>query len=76
VLEALEAIEDIPLPARCGIWQRDNGVGVEVVARSDSAVTRRHVTDALEARAIPVRELQVVTDQAELRHPLRLRHAA
>src|SRR5207237_9354388 len=34
VLEALEAIEDIPLPARCGIWQRDDGVGVEVVARN------------------------------------------
>ena len=76
VLEALEAIEDIPLPARCGIWQRDDGVGVEVVARSVSAVTHRRVTDALEARAIPVRELHVVTDQTELRHALPLRHAA
>jgi phenylacetate-coenzyme A ligase PaaK-like adenylate-forming protein len=76
VLEALEAIEDIPLPARCGIWQRDNGVGVEVVARSDSAVTHRRVSDALEARALPVRELHVVTDRAELQHALPLRHAA
>ena len=40
VLEALEAIEDIPLPARCGMWQRDNRVGVEVVATH--AIERLH----------------------------------
>jgi phenylacetate-coenzyme A ligase PaaK-like adenylate-forming protein len=76
VLEALEAVEDIPLPARCGLWQQDNGVAVEVLARGDSAATRRRVTGALEQHGVPLRELHLVTEHAALRHPLALRRAA
>jgi len=73
VLEALEALEEIPLPARYGFWAVQGGVAVEVVARSAGARTRSAVGDALEAAGIPLRELHVVEDPSDLRHPLPLR---
>jgi phenylacetate-CoA ligase len=76
VLEVAEALEEIPLPARCGMWQQDDGVAVEIFASADSSATRRRVADALEGRGIPLRELHLVTDHAGLRHPLPLRYAA
>ena len=35
VLEALEAVETVPLPARCGFWAEADGVTIEVVVRDD-----------------------------------------
>src|ERR1051326_2080798 len=34
VLEALECVEEVPLPARCGFWAVPGGVAVEVVTRA------------------------------------------
>lgn len=73
VLEALEALEDVPLPARCGFWAVPGGVAVEVVVRQNHPGVKRHVGTALEAQGVPVRELHLVESAAALRHPLPLR---
>src|SRR3954447_8379882 len=57
VLEAVEAVDDVPLPARCGMWAVDGGVDVEVVVRSDTILARLRVAAALEARGVPLRGL-------------------
>lgn len=73
VLEALEALDDVPLPARCGFWTVPGGVAVEVVARSDDAAVQQRIVRSLDGRGVPVRELRVVHDPRELRRPLPLR---
>ena len=73
VLDALEALDEVPLPARCGFWRAGDGVGIEVVARSDTAQVRGRVADALETQGVPLRSLQLHTDPAALRQPLPLR---
>lgn len=74
VLEALEAVEDVPLPARCGFRAVPGGVAVEVVTRQgDLPGVRRAIERSLEARAVPVRELRLLTDRRDLRHALPLR---
>jgi len=69
VLDALEAIEAVPLPARCGFWDVPNGVAVEVVVRVADPPTRQHLLANLEDHAVPVRELTLLTDPAALRRP-------
>jgi phenylacetate-CoA ligase len=74
VLEALEAIDEVPLPARCGFWAVPSGVAVEVVTRSgDGAVARHVIGEQLEARQVPVRELYLREHPGELQRPLPLR---
>jgi phenylacetate-CoA ligase len=72
VLEALEELDEVPLPARFGLWPAGDGVGVEVVARDDDGRTRRRVADGLE-RSVPLRALRVVTDASRLEHASPLR---
>lgn len=73
VLEALEAIDAVPLPARCGFWAAPGGVAVEVVASSPATEVRCMVEQSLEARGVPVRELHLVDHPSRLRRPLPLR---
>jgi hypothetical protein len=74
LLEALEAIDEVPLPARCGFWEVPGGVAVEVVTRGgDSPLARRVIGDQLEARQVPVRELYLREHAGELQQPLPLR---
>jgi hypothetical protein len=73
VLEALEAIEDVPLPARCGFWAIPGGVAIEVVTRTDTSELRRSIERGLEEHGVPVRALDLVTDRRQLRRPLPLR---
>jgi len=72
VLEALEAQEVVPLPARYGLWPVADGVGVEVVA-PDTAVARATIAASLEAQGVPLRQLRLVATADELQHgrPLR-----
>src|SRR5439155_24569803 len=73
VLEALEALEEVPLPARFGMRaDRADGVAVEVVAREEDGRTRRRIATALERR-VPLQGLRVVTDPATLEDPVLLR---
>jgi phenylacetate-CoA ligase len=72
VLEAVEGIDAVPLPARCGFWAVSGGVAVEVVA-PDAPGQRARIGDALEARGVPLRELHLRADRSELERPLPLR---
>jgi hypothetical protein len=74
VLEALECVEDVPLPARCGFWAVPGGVAVEVVTwYGDETAVRRLMCDQLESRHVPVRELYLREHPGELERPLPLR---
>jgi phenylacetate-CoA ligase len=73
VLEALEAVEDVPLPARCGFWAVSGGVAVEAVVRSATPLARRRIEAALEGQGVPLRALHLVEDRRHLQHPLPLR---
>jgi phenylacetate-CoA ligase len=73
VLEALEAVEEVPLPARCGFWAVPGGVAVEVVVRKDTLIARRKVEASLQAHSVPMRELHLVEDRSQLQHPIPLR---
>jgi len=73
VLEALEAVEAVPLPARCGFWAVSGGVGVEVVVRAATPLVRGKLESALEAQGVPLCGLRLLEDLRQLQHPLPLR---
>jgi phenylacetate-CoA ligase len=73
VAEALEAAQEVPLPARYGYWAVPGGVVVEVVTREDAPSVRRTLQTRLEERGVPVRELRLVEDRSQLQHPIPLR---
>ncbi|HMA38271.1 MAG TPA: AMP-binding protein [Chloroflexia bacterium] len=73
ILEAVEAEEAVPLPGRCGFWAVPGGVAVEVVVRDDTPAVRAAIGQRLEAQGVPLRELHLYTDLAQLQHPLPLR---
>lgn len=69
VLEALESLDVVPLPARCGFWSVPGGVAVEVVARNKSATTRRAIEQSLEEHGVPLKELHIRENRSLLEHP-------
>ena len=75
VLEALEAHDAVPLPARCGFRAVPGGVAVEVAVRPglDTSTVRRALRDRLEEHAVPLRKLHLVEDPRDLGRPLPLR---
>jgi phenylacetate-coenzyme A ligase PaaK-like adenylate-forming protein len=76
VAEALEAVEEVPLPARYGFWavpDSGGGIAVEVMARRDTPGARRKIEASLEEHGVPVRELRLVEDRSQLQHPVPLR---
>lgn len=73
VLEALEARDDVPLPARCGLWGVAGGVAVEVVVPDAGPVAHRAIGQSLESRGVPVRELYLRDRANQLTRPLPLR---
>jgi phenylacetate-coenzyme A ligase PaaK-like adenylate-forming protein len=73
VAEALEAVEEVPLPARYGFWAVEGGVAVEVVTRTTTADVRSKIESSLERRGVPLRTLHLVEDHCLLQHPMPLR---
>lgn len=73
VLEALEALDEVPLPARCGFWASGDGVAVEVVVPGAAADVRRKVGDSLEQWGVPLRELHIRDRRDDLARPYPLR---
>jgi phenylacetate-coenzyme A ligase PaaK-like adenylate-forming protein len=73
VLESLEAVEAVPLPARCGFRAVPGGVAVEVAVRDDGPTARRSIERSLGEHGVPIRDLRLVTDPAQLRNPLPMR---
>jgi phenylacetate-CoA ligase len=73
VVEALESVRAVELPARYGFRAVPGGVAVEVVTRSQDATVRRQIEAALELREVPLRQLDLRADRGELEQPLPLR---
>jgi phenylacetate-coenzyme A ligase PaaK-like adenylate-forming protein len=73
VLEALETLECVPLPARCGFRAAPAGIDVEVVVREEGAQVRHAIIAALETRDVPVRDVRLVIDPSQLEDPYPLR---
>ncbi len=73
VLEAVEAVDDVPLPGRCGFWAVPGGVAVEVVVPHETPMVRRRLEDELHAWGVPLRALHLVPDRSRLQHPLPFR---
>jgi phenylacetate-coenzyme A ligase PaaK-like adenylate-forming protein len=73
VMEALEAVEAVPLPARFGFWAVRGGVAVEVVVRQDTASVYRQLEQSLAEWGVPVQELHLLTNRNQLRQPFPLR---
>lgn len=73
VVEALEALEEVPLPARYGFWAVPGGVAVEVVVRQAILEARRRIETSLEERGVPLQELHLREDRSQLQHPIPLR---
>lgn len=73
VLEALEAIEELSLPARCGFWSVPNGVAVEVQCHADTPALRHKIEESLQKWGVPVQALYLREHGQPLHHPLPLR---
>jgi phenylacetate-CoA ligase len=69
----LEALDEVPLPARCGFWAVPGGVAVEACVRASTPRARAAVERSLGEWGVPLRELHLVEDARELRHPLPIR---
>lgn len=63
VAEALEAIEDVPLPARYGFQAVKGGVTVEVVTQTTTPRVRSKIGASLEEQGVPLRALHLVEDR-------------
>jgi phenylacetate-CoA ligase len=73
VLEALEAVEELPLHARCGFWAVPGGVALEVQSRESTPELHRKIQDNLHAWGVPVQSLRLVEPGQALQHALPLR---
>jgi acyl-CoA synthetase (AMP-forming)/AMP-acid ligase II len=73
VLEALEAVKEIPLPARCGVFAVPGGVAVEVQCRAKTPALQQQITDSLHAWDVPVQVVHLLEPGQPLQHPLPLR---
>ena len=70
ILEAMEAVDAVPLPARCAFWAAPEGVDVEAVVHAVTPAVRRAVEDSLHGQCVPLKALHLTTDAAGLRHAL------
>jgi phenylacetate-coenzyme A ligase PaaK-like adenylate-forming protein len=73
VLGALEDVDDVPLPARCGFRAESGGVSVDVVVRETTHAIHARIAESLERAGVPLVSLHLVTDSGELDQPLPLR---
>jgi phenylacetate-coenzyme A ligase PaaK-like adenylate-forming protein len=73
VQEALEVVEEVPLPAHYGFWAVPGGVAVEVLVRKNTADARRKLEARLIEGGVPVAELRLVESLGQLQRPIPLR---
>jgi phenylacetate-coenzyme A ligase PaaK-like adenylate-forming protein len=73
VAEALEALEEVPLPARYGFWAVPGGVAVEVVVSQVTQQLRQRLEISLQERGVPLQELHLREDRSQLQRPIPLR---
>ena len=73
IAEALEALEEVPLPARYGYWAVPQGVAVEVVVRNTTWETQRRVDTRLQEHGVLAHEIHLRESPEELQRQLPLR---
>lgn len=73
IAEALEALEEVPLPARYGYWAVPHGVAVEVVVKQATRQVRQRIESSLEEHGVPLQAVLLREDRSQLLHPLPLR---
>jgi hypothetical protein len=73
IVEALEAVRAVPLPARYGFWSVPGGVAVEVLVVADNPDVRRAIVHSLEEQQVPLCALHLITNRGQLRWPMPLR---
>lgn len=73
ILEAVEAVEAVPLPGRCGFWAVPGGVAVEVLVRHATSEVHREIEQKLIEQNVPLQQLFLVENREDLRQPLPLR---
>src|SRR2546429_4068041 len=60
IAEALEDLEEVPLPARYGYWAVPLGVAVEVVVRQATLEARHRIETSLQERGVPIQALHLL----------------
>ena len=70
ILEALEALDVVPLPARYAARAVDGRLAIELLVRGATRSTERQVREALDQAGVPVRSLHLVENRLRLRSPL------
>jgi phenylacetate-coenzyme A ligase PaaK-like adenylate-forming protein len=70
ILEALEALDVVPLPARYAARAVEGRLAIEVLVREATSSAERQVRGALENAGVPLRDLHLVEDIRRLRSPL------
>ena len=73
LLEVLEGLDEVPLPARYGVRAVSGGIALEVVTRSPERTLRSRIQNQLEERGVPVQEITLLDRVDELRYSLPLR---
>jgi phenylacetate-CoA ligase len=74
VIEALEALDAVPLPARFAMSERDGRLALTSLVRTFDATTRRDVLASLERQGIDDVDLELVDNERRLAHPYPLRN--
>ncbi|HEX2915850.1 MAG TPA: AMP-binding protein [Chloroflexia bacterium] len=73
IVEALEAIEEVPLPARFSLQPGRSGVVVQVALNSNALLTTGYLSGKIAAslieQGIPLEDLQLVANPHELKQP-------
>jgi phenylacetate-coenzyme A ligase PaaK-like adenylate-forming protein len=70
ILEALEALDVVPLPAHYAARPIAGGLAIEILVREATTATERHVREALEEAGVPLRSLRLVENRLRLQAPL------
>ena len=73
IAEALEALEEVPLPARYGFWAIPGGVAVEVVVRQATLHARHRIETSLLERDVPIQDVHLLEHRSQVQHPMPLR---
>lgn len=69
VMEALEALDCVPLPARFTFYGEDDGVRVEVITRTQTEAVREMVEASLQQHGVRVSTVVLCAAQADFTRP-------
>jgi phenylacetate-CoA ligase len=73
IREALEGLEEVPLPARYSARAVPGGVALDVVTRAESSLVFHKIENSLHEHRVPVQQLRLMKDSQHLSHAFPLR---